>query len=506
MVRVLDVTALKAAGIEFSEEVITIEELKMENPQARILTQYLLDFKHIISYERWMELDRTAKKGLSQTEVENIVIPECYPDKDERHTYREYVERYDIDRCETIFDQASTIKRKVDQVLSEDEQRWSEISVLYIFNKLINKARNGEGKVYKQRALSALSRFRAEKEHTWYAGRTLLREHCQETHFELKAPKPDLYFCFHAYVQGDTECGPLSGDDYIENFSMTRLSQLKEQYPNLVRHHKGRQFGFYPSPCTKFYDLNSLKSRTCFPWAVCEWKHQGAVGTRDEIYLHCQAANAAAICLTMFANAATGGRPAPVIDEIRPVVCMTLAGAKSKVWVAYVTEIKDGRYKYRMRCIWKGDLSIIVDNIKLCVVIENLHFWAMNHLRPWLSSCVDQWRRSIAEVENAEVIDSDSEDSGSSSNFAFRRANTLDDLLNQDEGSDDDDDDSNDESSEEEDDDEWEDEDEEEEEEEGEEEEGEEEEGEGIAELRQEELVANAGHKLDFMRITTSSL
>ena len=48
-----------------------------------------------------------------------------------------------------------------------------------------------------------------------------------------------------------------------------------------------------------------------------------------------------------------------------------------------------------MRCIWQGSLTDIVDNIKLCVILERLQFWAINHLRPWLSSCIDQWRRFI---------------------------------------------------------------------------------------------------------------
>lgn len=52
-----------------------------------------------------------------------------------------------------------------------------------------------------------------------------------------------------------------------------------------------------------------------------------------------------------------------------------------------------------MQCIWKGSLRNVLDNIKLCVIIENLHFWAMNHLRPWLSGCIDQWTRVIDEFE-----------------------------------------------------------------------------------------------------------
>ena len=89
-----------------------------------------------------------------------------------------------------------------------------------------------------------------------------------------------------------------------------------------------------------------LKDRTCFPWAVCECKHHGKIDTSFEEYLHCQAANAAAVCLTLFANAAAGGRSSPVLSDIRPVVCMTFVGPRTKVWVAYVTAIEKARYKY----------------------------------------------------------------------------------------------------------------------------------------------------------------
>jgi hypothetical protein len=88
-----------------------------------------------------------------------------------------------------------------------------------------------------------------------------------------------------------------------------------------------------------------------------------------------------------------------------------------------------------MRCIWEGNLQDAVDNIKLCVIIKNLHFWAMNHLRSWLSSCIDRWRRSIAVLMDEEDSASDSTGSGSSLNFAFKRAATLEDFVYQDEGS-----------------------------------------------------------------------
>lgn len=193
----------------------------------------------------------------------------------------------------------------------------------------------------------------SESEHTWTFGKGVLEQYCQETPDtapKLTAPKPDLFFSFHAYMKGDPGCGPLTGDDYIESFGVTCLSKLYEDYVRLSEHHDERPFGFFSSPSKEFYTKeyanDSFKDRICFPWAVCEWKHHGHIGTRHETFLHCQAANAAAVCLTYLANAASGGYPAPDLLEIRPVVCMTFAGPKTRVWVAYVTEVEDGRFKY----------------------------------------------------------------------------------------------------------------------------------------------------------------
>jgi hypothetical protein len=45
-----------------------------------------------------------------------------------------------------------------------------------------------------------------------------------------------------------------------------------------------------------------------------------------------------------------------------------------------------------MKCIWEGDLLSVWDNVQLCRIIENLHYWIVRHFRPWISSCIDTWR------------------------------------------------------------------------------------------------------------------
>ncbi|KAF2133831.1 hypothetical protein P153DRAFT_392475 [Dothidotthia symphoricarpi CBS 119687] len=429
MTNVLNEKALKDAGIEFYGEVADLELLQKECPQARILVQYLLDFKHIISYERWREIRELERKQkqFHATTPGCIRIPDKRPPEKRSEMLKDYRKHYDIERCEENFNLASQIKEKADGVESKEEKRWTEIIEKHVFGRLIGEARAAESKVTKQTARGAINRYRAELDHNWTFGREVLQSYCNSNAPKLTAPKPDLFFSFHAYEHSETYGGPLSTDDYIQNFSLTRLSKIYEQYERLAEYNLDCEFGFIPSPCKEFHSLSAYKDLTCFPWAVCEWKHHGHVSTTYERYCYCQAANAAAVCLTLFANAAAGGQQTPILDEIRPVVCMPFVGPETKVWVVYITMIRNGRYKYRMRCIWEGSLHNVVDNVKLCVIIENLHFWALNHLRPWLSSCIDQWRRSIRMMTKLEQQEKDISDMRKS--FRSRRAATLDDFL-----------------------------------------------------------------------------
>lgn len=85
-----------------------------------------------------------------------------------------------------------------------------------------------------------------------------------------------------------------------------------------------------------------------------------------------------------------------------------------------------------MDCIWQGSLSSVLDNVMLSIIIDKVHFWAMNHLRPWLSSCIDRWRRMV--VTQINLSDSESEDSDigvEQNNPAYRRAATLDSFIQQ---------------------------------------------------------------------------
>jgi hypothetical protein len=44
-----------------------------------------------------------------------------------------------------------------------------------------------------------------------------------------------------------------------------------------------------------------------------------------------------------------------------------------------------------MACIWKGNITHVMDIIKLEAILDNLHTWAMRELRPWISHYLDLW-------------------------------------------------------------------------------------------------------------------
>ena len=54
MGKILNISALKAAGIDFSEDVASPSEIFEECPQAKQLVDYLLNFNNIITLETWV--------------------------------------------------------------------------------------------------------------------------------------------------------------------------------------------------------------------------------------------------------------------------------------------------------------------------------------------------------------------------------------------------------------------------------------------------------------------
>ncbi|XXH01479.1 hypothetical protein Hte_007839 [Hypoxylon texense] len=162
-------------------------------------------------------------------------------------------------------------------------------------------------------------------------------------------------------------------DIMVENFSRATLERLCKHglHPSATgTYHEGREEGIDPS------------SSVCYPWLIVE--HQKA-GQRTSAECYCRAANDAAAALMMFRRLARYSA-----DNIPPVVTMTTVGEIVGIWIAFFDTKQEA---YKMIRIWKGFMTTIVDIVKLEAILENLHTWATRVLKPWISHCIDQWKR-----------------------------------------------------------------------------------------------------------------
>ncbi|KAF2704367.1 hypothetical protein K504DRAFT_538329 [Pleomassaria siparia CBS 279.74] len=454
MSKSLNKVTLQQAGIEFNEDVADPEDIFKECPQAQQLVQYLLNFENIVTLETLEELELSGDE-LTEEEEAEIVIQEAQPNPKRSAAFKAFQSRYDIPCCDRYYHSALQIKKEAGNVASEDETRWTEIIKHSVFAELLAKARELEKKS-RYTAADALTRFRVESEHTWQFSAIALDQHCQKTHPHsngLTAPKPDLFFAFHGYDEHERTGGPLSADENIHNFTVTELRRTYESYDQLGKEtwkHGKRPFMFLPSPCQRFYSATKVpyKDSYCFPWTICEWKHQGQIGKHEErSKLFCQAANGAAVCLTLFANAASGGLPGEFLRDTRPVVYFTFTGHVARVWIGYITSVQKGCYKYQMRRLWKGSLLKVIDTIKLGVIQPS---------RSEMKAIFNQMKNPLAEMSKvtmtaATIIDAAMKNDAFSFKRALGRAKTMDSLAGDDEEYDTEEDDSDQEHTEEDD-------------------------------------------------------
>ena len=230
---------------------------------------------------------------------------------------------------------------------------------------------------------------------------------------QVRAPRPDFNLSF--LVSSGDQSGAegignaLNDDQTLKNLSLEQLHSLATFFASRRGHR-----AFHASPYRDYskspkesQNPPGSKELTCFPWLLHESMPQSALGTSDVEHGYCQAANDAAVCLTLLANLAARGRENPITEEIRPVVAITSVGSVTKVWIAYVGNVKVDSYEFvscslhldscelidqKMHRIWQGDLQNMIDALEFLSIVEKAHLWAVVHLRPWISNCIDEWR------------------------------------------------------------------------------------------------------------------
>jgi hypothetical protein len=175
--RVLTRDALSGAGIQYDEELITPEALLKNCPQASVLGQFLLDFKHIITLEHLVslgmysisryllnqeqkELDPQPRGQVFEAERAHIVVPKKRPNTQAHYqTQLDYESHYNFTRCDANFGLAMEIKKLASSIRSKDEDRWIEV-VKCVFKRLTDVARNAECDDFPRTAANVVGRYR----------------------------------------------------------------------------------------------------------------------------------------------------------------------------------------------------------------------------------------------------------------------------------------------------------------------------------------------------------
>ncbi|CZR54222.1 uncharacterized protein PAC_04105 [Phialocephala subalpina] len=394
--RVLNREALVKNGINYYDDVFRNQDivayLHLYYPQASIVTEGLLECKHILSQSSFEKLSADSQNEIREN-YHSSMIPQL--DKRSSIDLDHYNETYQIALHDARFELARRIQRSANNIRSGKEHRWSALVKNELFGTLIESSRRAEGA-------------------TTFDPRKIVQEvkmyvFCHPLNYcsidsclsaKMKTPgsgalKPDLYMALP--ITRNSKAVGFRKDDYIQNFTETYLANLEE-------HKNGNLIS---SPITRLDKDLREKDRVCFPCAVVEIKHHKvSQGQRRKCY--CQAANGAATALSMLGRLSYLSAPNNSYKEVQPVVSFTFIGYEARVWIAcIVTKIKEETQllcEYEMHCIWEGDLRKIWDTVRLCRIIENLHYWTVTHYRVWVSSCLSRWRCELSAIAERSIL------------------------------------------------------------------------------------------------------
>ncbi|KAH6636948.1 hypothetical protein F5144DRAFT_569209 [Chaetomium tenue] len=289
------------------------------------------------------------------------------------------------------------------------EAEWQTFFLMNFFRPLVKEARVRDedtrnvarAKFYYEFFESAQSRpwtlFRKKKEDSDENREKGFRQDDREN---LTEPKPDWVAFFPIYnfpgerIPTSTRWQLMRDPKpaLVENFSPATLQHL-------ARH------GVQSNTANIFRKDQTLKNIImsdclCFPWLIVEHKKAGEMALEEKC--HCQAANAGTAAVMMLETLA---RIVPGVEEhtaneyIPPVVTMTTVDKIVRVWITYCCEQQSDDHnnnndttKYKMACIWRGDMTLVSDLIKLRAILENTHTWAMREQRPRISAYIDLWK------------------------------------------------------------------------------------------------------------------
>ncbi|KAH7242729.1 hypothetical protein BKA59DRAFT_481243 [Fusarium tricinctum] len=218
----------------------------------------------------------------------------------------------------------------------------------------------------------------------------------------VKQPKPDHAFFLPIYHSANNTGIPAISDPEArrwnevqgpfgtEPFSWSTLKKLNE-------------FGLQPTPRRIFNQQPREADLKCYPWFIVEHKKEN----ESERDVCCQAANATASAISLVQHSAQYA--VKLLDEahVPPIPAMTTIGPRVTIWLMYygkgfdapcsrrsTNEVTTKRRKegHIMQAVWKGDMTELVDTLKLQMILDNVHTWAMRVFKPLISTYIEQWK------------------------------------------------------------------------------------------------------------------
>ncbi|KAF2001483.1 hypothetical protein P154DRAFT_619485 [Amniculicola lignicola CBS 123094] len=207
----------------------------------------------------------------------------------------------------------------------------------------------------------------------------------KDQHNDLTGPKPDLTYGYPIFDERSEVNAAMRTSEDFRHFSADTLQVLED---------KAR---VQTTPTTGIGKQNTSKllstALVAFPWAVVEVKH-AEVSLSDRQFCYCQAANASAEALKIRESLirATGdweNRNCHI-----PIVSFTCVGPEVRLWLTFREDFREISSSIMMQCIWGSSLLTTWGVMRLLAIIENLHSWALNTVKPklreWIGSAISR--------------------------------------------------------------------------------------------------------------------
>ncbi|KAF5241411.1 hypothetical protein FAUST_3841 [Fusarium austroamericanum] len=217
----------------------------------------------------------------------------------------------------------------------------------------------------------------------------------------IKCPKPDHAFFLPIYHSANNAGSPAIADAEARQWNQTQVPLGTEPFSwSTLKKLNG--FGLQSTP-RRIFDKPPLEANLkCYPWFIVEHKKEN----ESERNVSCQAANAAACAISLVKHSAQYALKLLDQAHVPPIPAMTTIGSRVTIWLMYYAKDFDAPCSRRstnevttkkrkeghiMHAVWSGDMTKLMDTLKLQIILDNVHTWAMRVFKPLISTYIEQW-------------------------------------------------------------------------------------------------------------------